>query len=137
MAASNASVRRNQESPLGTVIESRYDKVGNRIEQRQPVQGSVVAVTKYRYDALNRLKETEDPLKGISKQTYDEDGRLRETEDASGVKTTMDYDVDGSFHGRATARSTACRRSETRPSDVPQAPRGLDGSPRSPMRPAT
>jgi YD repeat-containing protein len=54
----------------------------------RPVQR---ATTLYRYDALDRLVETEDALGGISKKRYDAEGRMMESLDARSVKTTLEY----------------------------------------------
>jgi RHS repeat-associated protein len=77
---------------LGFVSTVTYDKVGNRKTSTTPISATETATTIYRYDNLDRLIETEDPLGGISKQSYDEEGRLTETEDERGVKTTTLYD---------------------------------------------
>jgi YD repeat-containing protein len=58
----------------------------------QQITASTTATTTYRYDALDRLKETEDPLGGITQQIYDEEGKLTETRDARTVPTIMEYD---------------------------------------------
>jgi RHS repeat-associated protein len=77
---------------LGFTSTVTYDKVGNRKTSTTPISATETATTIYRYDRLDRLIETEDPLGGISKQSYDEEGRMKQSEDARGVITKLEYD---------------------------------------------
>ena len=77
---------------LGFISRMTYDKTGNRESSVTPIDSTATATTLYRYDDLDRLKETVDPLDGISKQRYDEEGRLFESEDARQVLTKLEYD---------------------------------------------
>jgi RHS repeat-associated protein len=81
------------ESALGFKSELTYDKVGSRKTSEVLLEGNQRAVSTYRYDDLDRLIETEDPLSGISKQRYDAEGKMLESEDARQVKTSMEYDA--------------------------------------------
>ena len=77
---------------LGFVSRMTYDKTGNRESSVTPIDGTATATTFYRYDDLDRLRETQDPLGGLSKQRYDEEGRMFESEDARQVLTKLEYD---------------------------------------------
>jgi YD repeat-containing protein len=65
-----------------------YNKVGSRLSSSVQLENNQRAMTLYRYDALDRLVETEDALGGISKQIYDAEGHMMESLDARSVKTT-------------------------------------------------
>jgi YD repeat-containing protein len=83
------------ESALGYRNVLVYDKVGNRSTSTVPLEGGASAITRYRYDVLNRMDEMTDPLGGKSTQQFDAEGRLVESKDARAVKTTMGYDGRG------------------------------------------
>jgi YD repeat-containing protein len=83
----------NSISALNFVSEFTYDDNGNRLTSTIPISATETATTIYRYDELDRLYETEDPLGKITQQRYDEEGRMYESEDARGVITRMEYDA--------------------------------------------
>jgi RHS repeat-associated protein len=83
------------ESALGFKSVMTYDKLGNRKTSEMLLENNQRAMTQYRYDDLDRLIETEDPLGGITQQVYDAEGRMIESLDARAVKTTMAYDSRG------------------------------------------
>jgi YD repeat-containing protein len=83
------------ESALGFKSVMTYDKLGNRKTSAVLLENNQRAMTQYRYDDLDRLIETEDPLGGITQQVYDAEGRMIESLDARAVKTTMAYDSRG------------------------------------------
>lgn len=67
-------------------------------------------LTTYNYDSAGNLKETIDPMGGVTAQTYDKLGRVRSMVVASGttdtVETTFDYDSLGRVVKKVAAKGS-------------------------------
>lgn len=93
MTYSAAGWPETSRTPLQFLTQMEYDQTGKRIKNIGPIDGTRTSETIFRYDELDRLVETEDPLGGASKQRYDEEGRLYESEDARGVIIRLGFDA--------------------------------------------
>lgn len=80
--------------PDGTARTASYDNDGNRTSSTDPL-----GVTRYRYDALDRLTTTTDPLGRPSSRTYDSAGRVSSTIDARSRTTRYAYNSVGELTG--------------------------------------
>jgi YD repeat-containing protein len=86
-----------ESDPLENSITYVYDKADNILtiqERDKHPEGKPDVLTTYRYvyDALNRLKETVDPLGNIAKFSYDSRGNLVYRQDANGDGLRLVYD---------------------------------------------
>ncbi|MFN8488977.1 MAG: RHS repeat-associated core domain-containing protein [Caldilineaceae bacterium] len=71
----------------GQVITYTYDLAGNRT-----AVGIPTGVTRYTYDALNRMQTVIAPDGGVTRYTYDTVGNLASTTLPNGIVTTYRYD---------------------------------------------
>jgi len=70
-----------------------YDANGNRLYREDP-SGNI---TRYAYDALNRLETITDAKLGVTRYTYHADGRTHTVTDPNNVITTYSYDGLGNL----------------------------------------
>ena len=75
--------------PDGTRLDYAYDLVGNR-EQVKVTRGTIITVTDYTYDALNRLDTVTD-ASGITSYTYYDNGSLWTVTFPNGVVSEYFY----------------------------------------------
>ncbi|MBL0123942.1 MAG: PASTA domain-containing protein [Betaproteobacteria bacterium] len=79
-------------------MDFAYDTNGNKTSATlfRTIGGTLTPlVTRYDYDAANRLIATTDPLGGISRTEYDANARVTATVDPLGRRTTYTYDTLG------------------------------------------
>ncbi|WP_413665077.1 RHS repeat-associated core domain-containing protein [Microbulbifer sp. CNSA002] len=76
--------------PLGRTLEKRYDTHGNLTYE---IDAEDQDITEHRYDVLNRLEKTIDPLLKERSLTYDEVGNKKTVTDWNLNTTTWEYDA--------------------------------------------
>jgi len=76
--------------PLGQTLEKRYDTHGNLTHE---IDAEGQDITEHRYDVLNRLEKTTDPLLKERSVTYDQVGNQKTVTDWNGNTTTWEYDA--------------------------------------------
>ncbi|OUR88395.1 hypothetical protein A9Q81_23950, partial [Gammaproteobacteria bacterium 42_54_T18] len=75
--------------PDGTRLDYEYDDVGNR-EQVKVTRGTIITVTDYTFDALNRLDTVTD-ASGVTSYTYYDNGSLWTVTFPNGVVSEYQY----------------------------------------------
>ncbi len=80
--------------PNGHYVRYEHDAAGNRTLMAQFTGGPEV-VTRYGYDALDRLAQVTDPSGGVTTQTWDLAGNLVAVARPNGVTTTNTFDLRG------------------------------------------
>jgi RHS repeat-associated protein len=101
--ASGRVIREEQLDAAGVVltrVDFTHDANGNILTraERQTVDGVLsLLITRFAYDALNRLVATTDPLGGTTRTEYNAVGRQSASVDALGRRTTFTYDEVGAL----------------------------------------
>ena len=84
--------------PLDNLTEYSYDLNGNLLTEtrlRTAPSGQVSMVTRYTYDAMNRLIRTEDAEGNTRETEYNDIGKTSAEVDAKGNRTEYEYDESG------------------------------------------
>jgi len=91
------------QTPSGTLEQCTYDATGRMVRQEISLHGTPILRREYTYDALGRVVELLDSIRGRQRFAYDAARRLVGIEAAGGSRQEFRYTVTGEFVGEGFA----------------------------------